>query len=1128
MNRLKHKGDNKIKVEFTITFINVKGVPKSYNGQEFFIESKRGKKKENHTVSAKGTVKEDQITFEGAKTSITCTLFEDTKKKVFEPKKEVTFLLSRESIDKKKKEKSEPDAIAKGSLVLNSYAVAGSIKSDTVTLVAKDKAKITLGVRIETKWVKVNNKMLVKKNEGEASSNPVSRTPSNDVKSPSSRTSMMIEGENYSLQTADEITETDASVSDDEDGNSGFPDDEDDKVPPPPSAEPSTVNLDVNAIKLKYESEISDLKKDNQRLERKLSRMSEATSPKENSKDEVPPPPSPELEDMRKDKARLERKVERLQKELEEAKSGAPTSNGNSAENSGDISKLENRIRDLEKKLETETKEKLDFKDKYEKSVKKEKVLTEKSKEHVTDLKIAEKVQEEKTKQITQLQVELENLKKEHEEEKSSAASTGAASSEEMKVVQKTLEKEIKDKAELSRALETLRKERDQLKSQLEDTKTQSGSVDEEVAKLRESLKASKKETESAKKDAENHQQKISELQKKISELENNHSGKVKEISVLNAQLEEHKTKSSSSQKKSQEDQVENEKRNKQLQEDLDEAQAEVDSLKEKISKLEKKHTEKLESRDSEISGLKEQLVAATVVTVASKAASPKDDRSVQLEAQISKLKSQVEKSEQETKEKEEAIEELEAKNKKLAKKADKLESQVDELKAELKEAESKPDQDEDSTSELKEKISQLEEDLEKKSREVEEFESQVEKLNIQLEDAKKSGDQPVSLRSKKAADVQVEDSDEQLKAKIKADRQVKELESLKKKEKILQKELLELKLIENNIYNVETEFDDSQGVPTAVLSIKSALMTWSAFDPVNEDVLSSIITALRKTFMRSAYDSEMLAFWLSYVITLFNQLKTEVPNSEFDDSEFQDENLAESSENLPPISRFFHELLGVAFDVYSLLLINLFSKLDNILTNSILDSGKSIHETPGKRQTMTEFPIIMSETLQLLRKNFIPETIINKFLVQILYFMDAQLFNTLIKRTDLFTANQGFQIKMSISQVEKEISKIDKQLGSAAHKNLNFIKETANLFVMDKSIMADTDTAREIFTNLNVVQIRYILNKYKADDASPDPVSAATKRVWDDLCNRRENSGLPLEMDPVKINRSNLLAGSS
>jgi hypothetical protein len=73
----------------------------------------------------------------------------------------------------------------------------------------------------------------------------------------------------------------------------------------------------------------------------------------------------------------------------------------------------------------------------------------------------------------------------------------------------------------------------------------------------------------------------------------------------------------------------------------------------------------------------------------------------------------------------------------------------------------------------------------------------------------------------------------------------------------------------------------------------------------------------------------------------------------------------------------------------------------------------------------------VLKEILSLMKKNFIFDSVIKHFIEQIFYFIDAQVFNTLLKRPDLFTVGHGFQIKMSISQLESALSKADKHFAA-------------------------------------------------------------------------------------------------
>jgi len=151
-------------------------------------------------------------------------------------------------------------------------------------------------------------------------------------------------------------------------------------------------------------------------------------------------------------------------------------------------------------------------------------------------------------------------------------------------------------------------------------------------------------------------------------------------------------------------------------------------------------------------------------------------------------------------------------------------------------------------------------------------------------------------------------------------------------------------------------------------------------------------------------------------------------------------------------------------------------------------------------------------------------EPVQKHFIRQLFYFIDAQVFNALLKKPELYTAGSGFQIKMSISQVETVMGKVDKQLQSMAHQELNHIREVANLLVMDKSIVSDDATAAQIFSHINVAQIRHILEKFKPDDVAPDVVSPTVKRALDDAIKKNPSLKDAIQLDPMAIKKVNLL----
>jgi len=171
------------------------------------------------------------------------------------------------------------------------------------------------------------------------------------------------------------------------------------------------------------------------------------------------------------------------------------------------------------------------------------------------------------------------------------------------------------------------------------------------------------------------------------------------------------------------------------------------------------------------------------------------------------------------------------------------------------------------------------------------------------------------------------------------------------------------------------------------------------------------------------------------------------------------------------------------------------------------------------------DFNVVLSDLFQLLRGNYILESITIPILQKVFNFVDSQLFNSFIKRKDLFTCGGGCQLKMAISLLESNLTKVDNQL----NKIIDFsrIKEAATLLVMDKSmIVSDATFAQEVFPHLNNRQISHILERFKPDQLAPEPIPEVVKKKITALgLLSSANVKLPLAVDPAEIPRINLVS---
>eukprot|EP01119_Soliformovum_irregulare_P016884 TRINITY_DN4954_c0_g1_i4.p1 TRINITY_DN4954_c0_g1~~TRINITY_DN4954_c0_g1_i4.p1 ORF type:complete len:136 (-),score=49.93 TRINITY_DN4954_c0_g1_i4:8-415(-) len=132
-----------------------------------------------------------------------------------------------------------------------------------------------------------------------------------------------------------------------------------------------------------------------------------------------------------------------------------------------------------------------------------------------------------------------------------------------------------------------------------------------------------------------------------------------------------------------------------------------------------------------------------------------------------------------------------------------------------------------------------------------------------------------------------------------------------------------------------------------------------------------------------------------------------------------------------------------------------------------------------------------------------------------------------MLKHTDLYTTNGGFQIKMATSQLDNSIAKllakVDKDISNFSAKQLLLTKQSANLMAMDKNLVTDDETVHDIFSELNSAQILHFLKYFKPDELSPDPVPKSVIQQVEETVAKQKK--LNLNVDPAQVAKLNVFA---
>ncbi|KAF2069085.1 hypothetical protein CYY_009596 [Polysphondylium violaceum] len=312
-----------------------------------------------------------------------------------------------------------------------------------------------------------------------------------------------------------------------------------------------------------------------------------------------------------------------------------------------------------------------------------------------------------------------------------------------------------------------------------------------------------------------------------------------------------------------------------------------------------------------------------------------------------------------------------------------------------------------------------------------------------------------------------------------------------------------ENKIIEQCIYTQSFTFRD--GVGSCASSLLAQLSDMSAFSNENSRLFTKVTSALTQSIERSMYNSADLCYWLSNISGLIHLIK-DGPNNIDNDRDpiidgilvYQSTNSPISSSRKSPSLTFYYSLENLCREVYSLLLHNIYNKLKPKLS-SILDQGSCILDKHTNRLSHTnhlnKICKVLEKYLNMMKDKFVFDAIIQQFFSQVFHFISFSLLNDILNQEHQASCSPtfGFTIKLSLSKIEDWLSTIDdRELLIPTRDNLMAIIEAANLMVIDKSIFTDSESIISAFSTLNILQIKKLLEIWKPDHLSPDPIPSS------------------------------------
>lgn len=154
----------------------------------------------------------------------------------------------------------------------------------------------------------------------------------------------------------------------------------------------------------------------------------------------------------------------------------------------------------------------------------------------------------------------------------------------------------------------------------------------------------------------------------------------------------------------------------------------------------------------------------------------------------------------------------------------------------------------------------------------------------------------------------------------------------------------------------------------------------------------------------------------------------------------------------------------------------------------------------------------ILAEVLQAATEVKLPQAMRKQVAAQLVYCVNAGMFNAFVTRPELCTCSSGFQIRLAMSQLEDWL--VRDQDAFPARKRLEHVREASNLFVMDKKILRDDEAVKAAFSALNIAQLTRLLESFRPDQLSKTGVDPA---ILQEMKSKAQSGSwdLQIQLDP-------------
>jgi len=166
--------------------------------------------------------------------------------------------------------------------------------------------------------------------------------------------------------------------------------------------------------------------------------------------------------------------------------------------------------------------------------------------------------------------------------------------------------------------------------------------------------------------------------------------------------------------------------------------------------------------------------------------------------------------------------------------------------------------------------------------------------------------------------------------------------------------------------------------------------------------------------------------------------------------------------------------------DTFMRLLVQAFSKaLDGVY--AVIEPACHDSFIASSTPSSSSVVAVLASVSAVSKNVHLPPSIRKQLMSQIVYDIDATVLNELVKDQSLCTCDRVFKIRQAMTAIESWLLK-DSEI-AAAKRQFRYIREVANLFAMDKTVLTDEEAVNAAFSALNVSHLARLLEYYHPDD---------------------------------------------